>query len=460
MRSVALLLIAAWVPVAKASAERPPEAPANASSEVRPQEPPPDVPSPSNDSGSRPSPPPPLRLIETPPDPEVMAAPGEGEGDPQSEEGVSEQAAASDEEPKGIRFQGIALPLVNFSTDMGFGYGAVGGAYFYHPDFKPFRYSIALQAFWTTRKIQNHYLRLDAPDLIKGVRPELRVEYRRELFSPFFGLGNRSAQGFSGSLAAPAVNYERTFPGIWARVRFNPFGADHPFEPWVNAEYQNYDIGVLPGSALEREQPVGVAGGKSGQLGVGVLWDTRDNEISSTQGGAEEVAFRFSSRWTLSDYTWGAVTLVERRFWRLAGPRLVLAQRIVFEWAFGDVPFFELANYGGIQGGEGIGGMSSVRGVPRNRYQGEIKLFSNTELRWNPFDFSLLGERITAGAIAFFDAGRVWERGFDNGPLWLFHPGAGVGLRFSADAAVARIDAGLELETKRLGLYISLGQSF
>src|SRR5690606_19004996 len=157
-------------------------------------------------------------------------------------------------------------------------------------------------------------------------------------------------EGFDGPLAAPAVNYERTFPGIWLRVRFKPFGKDHPFEPWVNAEYQHYDIGVLPDSALAREQPTGTAGGRSGQLGVGLIWDQRDNETSSTSGGAEEIALRFASSWTLSEYTWGALTLVERRFWQLAGPRLVLAQRVVCAWAFGDVPFFELANFGGIQG--------------------------------------------------------------------------------------------------------------
>ncbi len=465
MRSIALLFIGALVLAtpAPASAENPPRSPQapGAKSAPMPGRDPVIPRGPSTDDGPRPRPPPHYRLLAPPPDKPIAVAPlDEGEAPGEREEDEAEVGAEARVEPKGTRFQGIALPLVNFSTDMGFGYGAVGGAYFYHPDYEPFRYSVAVQAFWTTRQIQNHYLRLDAPDIVKGVRAELRAEYRRELFSPYFGVGNRAEEGFSGNLAEPAVNYERTFPGVWLRVRFKPLGPDHPFEPWVNAEFQHYDIGVLPGSALERERPTGMEGGKSGQLGVGLIWDNRDNETSSTRGGAEEIALRFASRWTFSDYTWGALTLVERRFWQLAGPRLVLAQRVVFEWAFGDVPFFELANFGGIQGGEGIGGMSSVRGVPRNRYQGEIKLFSNTELRWNPFDFSLLGQRITAGGIAFFDAGRVWERGQDNGPLWHWHPGAGLGLRFTAEAAVARIDAGFELETMRPGLYISLGQSF
>lgn len=370
-----------------------------------------------------------------------------------------EEAEDADEET-GHRVEGLAVPLISYSTDFGVGYGGTGGMYIYHPDFIPFRYALSAQAYWTTRSIQNHYVRLDAPQLVGNVRIEVRGEYRRELLSPFFGMGNAASQGYRGPLADPSVNYSRTFPGGWARARYRPFGVTHPFEPWVSASFNHFSVTLLPGSALERERPRGIEGGRDGQLAIGVSWDTRDDENATTRGGAEEVALRMAGAWTQSDYSWGGVTLAERRFWQLGGPRLVLAQRVVVDWLFGDVPFFELANVGGLRGAEGIGGMSSVRGVPRNRYVGELKVFSNTELRWNPFDVVVLGNLITAGGLVFFDVGRTWSKQGDNGPWHLWHPGAGVGIRLTRRAAVARVDAGFDLQTWRPGLYVTLSHMF
>jgi len=389
-------------------------------------------------------------------------------GTHQDVEGDSEEASEDeapylpdpDAEPKRHRIEGLAVPLISYSTDFGVGYGGTGGMYVYHPDYYPFRWALSAQAYWTTRSIQNHYIRLDAPQLIGDARIEARGEYRRELLSPYFGLGNASAPGFSGNLADPRVNYARTFPGGWVRARYRPFGLKHPFEPWISYGFNLFDVAPIAGSVLEQDQPRGIEGGRDGQLSIGMSWDTRDDQHATTRGGSEEIALRAAGRLTFGDYGYVGVTLVERRFWQLGSKRLVLAQRVVLDWLFGDVPFFELSNVGGLQGAEGIGGMSSVRGVPRNRYVGEVKVFSNTELRWNPLDFTVLGNLITAGGLVFFDVGRTWSKDADDGPWHLWHPGAGVGIRFTRRAAVARVDAGFDLQTFRPGLYVTLSHMF
>jgi hypothetical protein len=372
--------------------------------------------------------------------------------------GVETQAEPA-ERPKERGVEGLAIPLVSYTSDLGFGYGAVGGMYIYAPGYAPYRHAIGAQAFITSRGVHNHFLRYDGPRLLGGARVEGRLEYRRELLSPFYGAGNLSAPDFTGDMSDERFNYERLSPGIWTRVRFSPLGEEHPLEPWVGYHYRLVQVSSYEGSILAEQRPVGIEGGSNGQLLAGVLWDTRSDEVNPATGGLEEVALRLAATPTGSRFQFGGVTLVERRFFSFS-PRLVVAQRLTLDYLFGDVPFFELANIGGSTGAEGLGGMSSVRGVPRNRFVGNVKLLSNTELRYRAFDFRFLGQNLTAGGLLFFDVGRVWHPTEDDGGLGAWHPGVGAGLRVARRAAVLRLDYALSTETLRQGLYISVGQMF
>jgi outer membrane translocation and assembly module TamA len=124
------------------------------------------------------------------------------------------------------------------------------------------------------------------------------------------------------------------------------------------------------------------------------------------------------------------------------------------------VPFFEWPLTGGVTTSEGIGGMSSVRGIERNRFAGNIKAFTNTELRVRAFDFPVLGERVTVGGVGFVDLGRVWHPGVRDGAWWKWHPGVGGGLRLVRRAAVVRLDYAMSPETLRQRMYLSFGHMF
>jgi len=80
---------------------------------------------------------------------------------------------------------GAGVAPVSFNPDTGFGYGAVGGIYLSSPGYVPYRYALAAQVFFTTRGVQSHWLRFDAPDLLPRLRLEVRAEQSRELFSPW-----------------------------------------------------------------------------------------------------------------------------------------------------------------------------------------------------------------------------------------------------------------------------------
>ncbi|HSP77469.1 MAG TPA: hypothetical protein VLQ93_02995, partial [Myxococcaceae bacterium] len=92
---------------------------------------------------------------------------------------TSTPSAASLEKPRKERgVDAIALPLVSFNSDLGFTYGAAGGAYIYAPGHRPYQHGIGVQVLFTSRGQQSHYLRYDGPQLIGPLRLEARLEYR------------------------------------------------------------------------------------------------------------------------------------------------------------------------------------------------------------------------------------------------------------------------------------------
>ncbi|MBN1206123.1 MAG: BamA/TamA family outer membrane protein [Myxococcaceae bacterium] len=361
--------------------------------------------------------------------------------------------------PKSKGVDAIALPLLSFNSDFGVGYGLVGGMYLYGEGHTPYQHGLGAQVFFTSRGVQNHYLRYDGPQLLGPLRVEARFEYKRELRSPFYGAGNRSAPDFKGDVDDPRYNYDKGSPGAWLRLRGRPFGEDHPFQFYGGYSWRYTRVSPYEASMLEQQRPLGIEGGSTGQLLMGVLWDTRDNEPDPTTGGVEELAVRLSGHITGSRYQYAGLTLSERRYFRLSS-RLVFAQRLSLDMLFGQVPFFEWSTTGGVNFTEGVGGMSSVRGVERNRFAGNIKVFSNSELRFHALDLRILGQPMKLGAAAFVDIGRVWHPGVVDGKWHEWHPGVGAGLRVARRAAVIRVDYALSTETGGQRLYMNFGHMF
>jgi outer membrane protein assembly factor BamA len=353
----------------------------------------------------------------------------------------------------------IALPLLAFTSDFGVGYGVVGGMYLYGDGHAPYQHALAAQVFFSTRGIQNHYLRYDGPRLLGPLRVEARFEYKREFRSPFYGAGNRSAPEFTGDVKDARYNYDKGSPGAWLRLRGRLFGEDHPLQAYAGYSWRYTQVSPYEASMLEQMQPLGIEGGPTGQLMVGALWDTRDNESDPSTGGVEEVTIRVSGSATGSRYQYAGVTLSERRYFKL-GSRFVFAQRLSLDMLFGEVPFFEWSSTGGVNFTEGVGGMSSVRGIERNRFAGNIKVFSNSELRFHALELGLFGQPLKLGAAAFVDLGRVWHPGVPDGKWHEWHPGVGLGLRVARRAAVIRVDYALSTETGDQRIYMNYGHMF
>jgi outer membrane translocation and assembly module TamA len=195
----------------------------------------------------------------------------------------------------------------------------------------------------------------------------------------------------------------------------------------------------------------------TGHLLLGLIRDTRDNEGDPSRGGSEELALRLARPGLGSRFRFGQATLVLRRFVPL-GPRVVLGGRFIADGLFGEVPFFEWSSIGGLQPAEGIGGISSVRGITRQRYGGTVKLLGNLELRATLAHPVVFGERFKLAGVLFADGGRAWAPGVADGEWHRIHPAAGVGLRVVRGAAAVRADFGVSRE--RAGLYVTFGHLF
>jgi hypothetical protein len=390
-----------------------------------------------------------------------MAAWADDRPSPAPSSAVSEEVTAKEEPAESKRgLDAIGVPLASYNTDLGLGLGAVGGGFYYQPGYVPYRHGVAAQIFLTTQGVQNHWLRYDGPRLIGEARLELRAEYRRELRAPYYGAGNRSSPGLPvEALDDESHTFDHLYPGAWFRLRHKSTAA-LPLEVYGGYAYHQVRVRVFPDSVLGAERPRGIEGGSHGQLMGGVLWDSRDHEADPTRGGVEELTARIAAAPTGSRYSYLGVTASERRYVSLGTPRLIFAQRVALDALFGDVPFFEWPMMAGTNGIEGVGGMSSVRGVPRNRFVGNVKAVSNSELRYYPFSFRLFGEQTKLGGLLFFDTGRVWHPATDDGDFWDWHSGAGAGLRVSRRAAVVRLDYGVWLAELRQAVYVTFGHMF
>ncbi len=374
---------------------------------------------------------------------------------------VSAAPGVKAEEPaaKQQGMDALALPLVSFNSDQGFTYGAVGNVYLHGAGQVPYQHALGVQVLFSSRGMHSHYVRYDGPRLLGPLRVEARLDYFRESRSPFYGAGNRSAPDFGGDEGDQHYNYTRGSPGASVRLRGRPLGEGHPLQAYVGYAWRHTRVSPYRASMLAQQSPVGIEGGTTSQLLLGALWDTRDNELEPTKGGVEELSVRASGYSTGSRYQYAGLTVSERRFFRLSS-RVVLAQRLTLDMLFGEVPFFEWCTTGGTSTPEGVGGMGSVRGLGRNRFAGNIKVFSNSEVRVRAMELKAFGQPLRLGAAAFFDLGRVWHPGVTDGAWHEWHPGVGAGLRVARRAAVVRMDYALSTETGGQRLYLNFGQMF
>ena len=95
-----------------------------------------------------------------------------------------------------------------------------------------------------------------------------------------------------------------------------------------------------------------------------LIYDTRDSEVSPHEGQYHQAKLRYSP--SLSQhlpYQYAQLNLTSRLYMSVVPERLRFAARVVVDWQFGDVPFYELARY---EDTFAFGGANGIRGIQAN----------------------------------------------------------------------------------------------
>jgi hypothetical protein len=356
----------------------------------------------------------------------------------------------------------LAFPVVSYNSDDGLAGGAIVQAQWLGA-LPPYRAAIGAQVLFTTHGIQSHYLRLDVPHLFgTGVRLWVGGEFHRERYAPYYGVGNSSSDSLADHPTLTGdhpFTYDRRYPAGY--VAFTVPVTDDGLKIEAFSRYIHITNRLYAGSLLaeDPQRPPGTDGGAELSYGGGVLLDRRNGEAVPRGGYLFEVAVRGASRGAVSRHTYGGLTARAMGFVPIIPGRIVLGLRVEGDGLSKDAPLFELGRFGGIDPIEGIGGERSVRGIPKDRYIGRIKLMATEELRVRLADVHLLDRDISFGVVAFLDTGRVWQLDGTDGGFFSFHSGSGGGLRIWHNELVVRMDVGTS-EERGVNVYLTFGNFF
>ncbi len=347
------------------------------------------------------------------------------------------------------------IPSLSFGSDLGLGLGASGALFFRHPGYTPYQYSLRLRGLYATAGYHNYAVELDAPSFLRSQwRLSGSIAYVRDLYRPFYGLGNQSKGGTAAATTtdAPAsvqrgeaYDFEGPQASIYLRRNLT--------RRWSISSYYRFGLQRIrhyQASLLEEANLAGAKDGRVGIASVGIIYDSRNEEASASDGVYLSAAIQGGAPWLGSSFSFYGVALSVQGYLAPFGtPLLVLAARLKLDGLWGRVPISELPS---------IGGAISVRGLARSRYQGNVALIDNIELRSRIVRLEPWSHLLDFWLAAFVDGGRTWDGRVVDGPLSTVHGSYGGGVRFAwEEDFVVRFDVGIG---QQLGLYIGLGQMF
>lgn len=411
--------------------------------------------------------------------------------------------------PKPERIEVGALPALSYDTDLGLGFGLIASVARFSPGYRPYRWRLELLLSANAKRapgkgievpFHDDYLNMDFPGLAGDrLRITARVGFRKFANTGYYGFGNDSAAEEPWTGLDPDENlkayqaarrYHR-FDHIYPLLLFNArvklwdrssvlqrrriealFGLNTTYNivrPYPTSKLE-HDIAETQtdtpdaktlGNLLQGTEPHTLM-----VLSVGALFDTRDHEYTPTRGTFTEVSVRASPGVQLG-MRYAGFTLNSAWFKSLVGEYLSFAVRGVADVIVGDAPFYELTRFGALMPRDGPGGGWSLRGVPRQRYAGKIKLIQNLELRSMFWKFTIKKSRFAVGAVAFLDAARIWadlhrtELGGENIDGGSFKLGTGGGLRVRwGETFLVRFDGAYSPTDKSTGFYVDVGHVF
>jgi len=327
------------------------------------------------------------------------------------------------------------MPILSYDTDTGFG---IGGKAFLLNYFHQHE-SIDMIIFLSTKGEKWFRTVLSIPDfeLRQGtVYPlafDFTIDYDKWISYNYFGLGNRSksdnkenytrelleisgyiSRGFSKSLIGQAgLKYNKIESRDFAadgQLMYLPTGVNKPF-----IEYISFDLNFR--------------------------YDSRDSFIHPTKG----IVLMTNLEWSPAQGS-DNIEFHQWSFWfqyytTIVSPNIITAARIGIKNIWGNQLPLQLLLP--------IGGTSTLRGFPQDRFLDKTAGIMNIEFRFPLY-------RRLGGLIAG-DIGEVWHS-MEDVSLRGWKSNLTLGLRFYMDTYIVRIDMGLSEEST--GIYLNFGHIF
>jgi hypothetical protein len=341
------------------------------------------------------------------------------------------QAASPDSSVGRRRIQ--PLPALGSAPETGLQYGATVFAVFERPLMNHSRPAVLTASALRTAKGQTR-LSAEGEHWTVGNSRRLAGTLAWQKFPlPYYGIGDSTPESakeiFSQrGIEATASVQQRLVRSLYAL-----------------SSLRLVDQTITPDSAgrLRSSGLLGTQGGRSVELALGALDDTRDNLFAPSNGRFVQLVYSRAASALGSDFSYGRLRL-DARAYRGLGSAGVIAAQVVGVGVDGKAPFDGLAL---------VGGSDIMRGYPRGRYRDRWFTGAQAEYRspaWN-----------RVGAVVFGGAGLAAERvgSLMDGRIL---PTYGAGLRVTIDPAqrtAVRIDYGRGRDSNS-GLYIGFNQAF
>jgi len=380
------------------------------------------------------------------------------------------------------------LPALDYSSDKGFGYGVVVQLDAKREGYEPYFLSHRVLLQRTTKGISDYQYRLDSKYLLPArLRLTFEARYRVSRLEPYHGPGGAQTLFEQDYIDEDSPLYRGKYYYAFDKRYFllnavvqGPLSGDRlrwlaglvVLHTRVDAiDYADFDEDPTLDSLLAHHQDLvgdAMGGGDENGAMLGLVWDSRDHEVSPHRGFWSEGLLRWVPDGLGNDFDYVSFTATHRQYLPLGDP-LTLAVRGSGRIMSDGAPFFSRSRLDGSFSTETVvGGKKTVRGVLWQRALGNDFLYGNVELRYR---FRKLFRSGYLAGSAFYDFGRTFD---DAPPADLFergeeddrwHQGLGVGLRVALhDTFVVALDVGFPVDAELDGpgakLYIGLDWLF
>lgn len=335
--------------------------------------------------------------------------------------------------PRKKRYAVVPLPLLFYTPETRFGFGASVFCTFNFKNDSAFapRSNVSLLFAYTLNKQIMSSLPFNLFLKNREYQVYGELTYNKYFFN-FYGVGNDQPPGF-----VERFGYELPRIRLTAVKRIAPrfyLGPRYAYD-----KFSLFDLDTS-GQLIKGEIP-GSRGGTVSGFGLVALYDSRDNVYSPSRGFWGELVVYHDDPLTGSSFNYTRITLDVCKYFSYK--KNIFALNAYTLYSDAELPFFQMA---------ALGGSRRMRGFYEGRYRGNNALVFQAEYRRQ-----LIG---ILGFTVFADIGQVAHR-YDA-----FHPDNwrytyGVGLRLMSDKIQKinlRIDIGVG--NNKLLPYFTIGEAF